>query len=74
MIKVNINLTSIPEGVRWKNQKGDDMVTIIVTERREVGQYGETHTAYINQSDEERQKGAPKVYVGRGKEYKFNSQ
>lgn len=45
------------------------MVTLVVTGRRQVGQHGETHTVFISQSEEERQKGAPKVYVGRGKEY-----
>lgn len=73
MIKCNINLASIPESAKWTNQKGEPMVTVVVASRKECDQYGNTHSVYLNQSEEARQKGEPKQYVGRGKEYKFNN-
>ena len=72
MIRVNINLDQVPQGAIWTNQKGEKMVSIVVASRKEVDQYGNTHSVYINQSEEERLKGTPKIYVGRGKEYSYN--
>ena len=71
MIKINVNLDAIPQASIWQNKKGERMATLVVTDRREKDEYGNTHTVYINQTEEARTKGEPKVYVGKGKEYKF---
>jgi len=40
---------------------------LCLADRKELTQYGETHTLYLNQSKEEREASTPKRYVGGGK-------
>ncbi len=73
MINVSICLTDIPKDKITKSEKnGKQYLSIIVDERKEADTYGNTHTAYISQSKEEREQGVKRVYIGNGKEYKFN--
>ena len=37
-------------------------------------QYGNTHSVYHNQSEEERKSQAKRIFCGNGKEYVFNKQ
>jgi hypothetical protein len=75
MINISICLTDIPKDKITKSDKnGKQYLSIIVDERKEPDTYGNTHTAYVSQSKEEREKGVKRVYVGNGKEYKFNKQ
>lgn len=72
MINVSICLSDIPKSAITKSEKnGKSYCNIIVDERKEVSQYGETHTAYMSQSKEQREAKEAKVYVGGGKEFKF---
>lgn len=71
MITVSVCLSDIPKSEIVEAKNGKKYVNLVLDERREVGQYGETHMLYMSQTKEERQNKAKKVYVGSGKEYKF---
>lgn len=71
MITVSVCLSDIPKSEIVEAKNGKKYVNLVLDERREVGQYGETHMLYMLQTKEERQNKAKKVYVGSGKEYKF---
>ena len=72
MITVSICLTDIPkEKITTSEKNGKKYLNIVVDHRKEVSTYGETHTVYLSQTKEEREAKAAKVYLGGGKEYKF---
>ena len=71
MIIVSVCLSDIPKGKIVEAKNGKKYVNLVLDERREVGQYGETHMLYVSQTKEERQNKDKKVFVGSGKEYKF---
>ena len=72
MINVSICLSDIPKEAITKSEKnGKSYCNIIVDERKQVGNYGETHTVAMSQSKEQREAKEPKIYVGSGKEFKF---
>lgn len=73
MINVSICLSDIPKDKIIKSEKnGKSYVSIIIDERKAADTYGNTHAVYISQSKEEREAKTDRVYVGNGKEYKFN--
>lgn len=49
---------------------GKKYVDLIVSERREMSKYGDTHTIYVPQTKEEQQSNAQRIYVGKGTEYR----
>jgi hypothetical protein len=71
MITVSVCLSDIPKSKIVEAKNGKKYVNLVLDERREVGQYGETHMLYMSQTKEERQNKDKKVFVGSGKEYKF---
>lgn len=71
MITISVCLSDIPKSKIVEAKNGKKYVNLVLDERREVGQYGETHMLYMSQTKEERQNKAKKVFVGSGKEYKF---
>jgi len=70
MIAININLSDIPKDKIFKGKKGD-YITLIVDERKQPDNYGNTHTVYITQSKEDREAKKDKIYIGSGKLYTF---
>jgi len=72
MIVIDLNLSDIPADARKQSDKNKKWYAkIVVDQRKEPDQYGNTHTLYINQTKEQREAKEPKVYVGSGKEYVF---
>ncbi len=72
MINLSICLSDLPkEKITTSGKNGKKYLSIIVDERKEKDQYGNTHTVYVSQTKEEREAKQPKTYVGNGKEYKF---
>lgn len=71
MIKVNINLSAIPKSLIVEGKKGK-YVNVIINKMKQPDPYGNTHTVYLEQSKEEREAKAEKVYIGKGKEVTFN--
>ena len=72
LITLNIDLTKIDKSKIVEGKKGK-YLNLVVAERKEKDNYGNTHTIYIQQSKEERQDGAAKQYIGSGKEIELNN-
>lgn len=70
MITIDICLTDLPkEKIRQANN-GKKYIQLILSERQNVGRYGETHTLAVGKTREEREAKVPTIYVGSGKEYR----
>lgn len=74
MISISICLTDLPKGKITEGKNGKKYMELIVDKRKEVDQYGKTHTVYVSQTKDERDAKTPKAYVGNGKEFIFNQQ
>lgn len=64
----SICLTDIPKEQIQLHKNGKKYLNFVVAKRQEVGQYGETHTIYMSQSEEERAAKLPKHFIGNCKE------
>ena len=71
MNRVSICLSDIPREKLRKATNGKIYVNLIVAERREPDQFGNDLTVYVDQSKEEREAKAERVYVGAGRNYTF---
>ena len=71
MIVLNICVSDLPKDKIITGRNGKKYINLVLDERREVSQFGETHTITLSQSKEEREAKATKVFVGGGKEYVF---
>lgn len=74
MIVVSIDVTKIDKSKLVEGKNGQKYYSLVVDELRTPDKYDNTHTVHQNQSKEERAAKAPKVYIGNGKEFKFNQQ
>lgn len=72
MIVLDICLSDIPQSARKTGKNGKVYTQIVVDEKKQIDDYGNSHAVYMNQSKEERAAKANKVYIGNGKEFKFN--
>lgn len=73
LINVGICLSDIPKDRIKRAENGKVYANIVVSERREPDQYGNTHTIYMYQTKEERDAKANRSYIGQGKTVVFNS-
>ena len=69
LISVSICLTDIPKDKIKLATNGKKYTNIVVAQRKEISQYGETHTVFMSQDKEERAANTDKVYIGGGKEF-----
>jgi hypothetical protein len=69
LINVSICLSDIPKDKIKLATNGKKYISLAVAQRKEVSQYGETHTVFISQDKVEREDKVDKVYVGGGKEF-----
>ena len=69
LINISICLSDLPKDKIKQATNGKKYINLICASRKEVSQYGETHTVYVSQTKEEREANTPTVYVGSGKEY-----
>jgi len=74
MIVVSIDLTKIDKSKIVEGKNGQKYYSLVVDELRTPDKYNNTHTVYQNQSKDERTDKVAKVYIGNGKEFKFNQQ
>lgn len=74
MIVVSIDVTKIDKSKLVDGKNGQKYYSLVVDELRTPDKYDNTHTVYQNQSKEERAAKTAKVYIGNGKEFKFNQQ
>lgn len=70
MITIDICLTDLPKDKIKQANNGKKYIQLVLSERQNVGQYGETHTLAVGKTREEREAKVPTVYVGSGKEYR----
>jgi hypothetical protein len=73
MIVISLCAEDLKPHLKKSDKNNKHYVSIVVDERQTPDQFGNTHTAYISQSKEQRVAKEPKQYVGSGKEFKFNS-
>ena len=73
MIVLNICLSDLPKELIHVGKNGKKYINLVCDERKEVGQYGDTHSISLSQSKEEREAKTPKLYVGGGKEFIFEN-
>ncbi len=69
LISVSICLSDIPKDKIKQAANGKKYLNLVVAQRKETSQYGETHTVFISQDKEERAANVDKVYIGGGKEF-----
>lgn len=74
MIVVSIDLTKIDKSKIVEGKNGQKYYSFVVDELRTPDKFNNTHTVYQNQTKEERTDKIAKVYIGNGKEFKFNQQ
>lgn len=72
MIVASICASDIPkEAMTVSEKNGKKYFSIVIDERKEPDNYGNTHSVAMNQTKEQRDAKEPKKYVGNGKEYVF---
>ena len=69
MIEITIDVDKIPKERIWTGKNGARKLFATLGERKEVGQYGETHTLYLWDKDAKE-----KTYIGSGKVKEWNGQ
>lgn len=65
----SICLSNIPKEQIKKGKDGKMYISIVIAERQEVSTYGETHTIFMSQTEEDRNAKAPKRYIGGAKKH-----
>ena len=66
---LNICLSDIDKTKIFTAKNGKKYLSVVVTERKEVDQYGNDLVVYVSQSKDERDNKAQKNYIGSGKTY-----
>lgn len=78
MVVIEIDLNQIPvdkiKNFMRKNGNEANVVKFCVCKRKQPDAYGSDMSVYINQSQEERDAKAPKIYCGKGVEIKPKQQ
>lgn len=69
MEKIRVCLSDLPKEKMRKGNNGKIYITLIVDVRKDPDQWGQNLKVYVDQSQEDRQKHCPKIYVGGGKTY-----
>lgn len=68
-IRCSLCLTDIPKEAIRKAENGKLYLSIVVSEKKEADQYGNTHYIALSQTKEQREAGEKRVYLGDGKAY-----
>ena len=72
MINISINLSKLPKEKMTTSKTGDKWINLSVNDLKELDKFGNSHSVTVQQTKEEREAKTPKVYVGNGKEFKFD--
>lgn len=73
LINLSICLSDIPKDRIKLANNGKKYLAITVQDLREADEYGNTHSVYATQTKEEREAKEKRTYIGRGKEFVFQS-
>lgn len=71
MITISIDVMKIDKSKLVAGKNGEKYYNITVDELKEPDRFGNTHTVYQSQSKDERAAKKDRVYLGKGKEWKF---
>ena len=66
---LNLCLSDIDKSKIFTAKNGKKYLSVVVTERKEVDQFGNDLVVYVSQSKDERDNRAQKNYIGNGKTY-----
>lgn len=66
---LNLCLSDIDKSKIFTAKNGKKYLSVVVTDRKEVDQYGNDLVVYVSQSKDERDNKSPKNYIGNGKTY-----
>ena len=69
MITISLCLSDIPKEKIKSANNGKKYVNLVLFERKDIGQYGETHTLAVSNSKDEREAKCATVFIGSGKYY-----
>ena len=69
MINISICLSDIPAKDRKQGKNGKWYCNLVVGEKKETDNYGNTHYVAMSKTKEQREANEPTVYIGNGKEY-----
>lgn len=73
LINLSICLSDIPKDRIKLANNGKKYLNVTVRDLREADEYGNTHSLYCTQTKEEREAKEKRTYIGRGKEFVFQS-
>lgn len=71
LINVSLCLSDIPKDKIKVGKNGKKYLSVVVSKLREPDAYENTHSVFVNQSKEERERKDSRTYIGRGKEVVF---
>ena len=66
---LNLCLSDIDKTKIFTAKNGKKYLSVVVTDRKEVDQFGNDLVVYVSQSKDERDSKSPKNYIGNGKTY-----
>jgi len=69
MINISINLSKLPKEKMKKDKSGNSWINLVIAERKEKSEYGETHTIYVKRNKQEREEKQKIIYCGSGIQY-----
>ena len=69
LVNISICLSDLPKEKIKKANNGKVYINLCVASRKEVSEFGETHTVFVSQTKGEREGGNKIVFVGGGKEF-----
>jgi len=73
IINLGITLSDIPKSKIINHSNGKKYLNVTVTAMKQADEYGNTHTVYVQQSKEEREAKADRIYLGKGKMFVFGN-
>lgn len=71
LINVSLCVSDIPKDKIFVAESGKKYISICVSTLREPDQYENTHSVFIRQSKEERERKDKRTYIGKGKAVVF---
>jgi hypothetical protein len=69
LINISLCLTDLPKDKMKVGKNGKKYINLCVSELREEGKFGDTHTVFVSQTKEERGANVPVTFVGSGKAF-----
>jgi hypothetical protein len=72
IIEISICLSDLPKEKITAAKNGKKYINLVLADKKETDQYGNTHTIWVKQSKEERENKDKINYIGNGKSINFD--